>query len=135
MTDLQKEERRLLDLLRTFPQYTTDVAGDYHSLGIVSGISVIGANVWGDFVSGITSFVGGRSRQYQIVFAIGRDTALAEMCDEAQKRGADLVAGIRVDYETTKNNILVVSATGTALRAGAPPMRDHEGSKGCPDVG
>jgi uncharacterized protein YbjQ (UPF0145 family) len=114
-TAIEREEARLLTLLEAFPQYTTPVVGEYETLGVVSGTAVLGANVVRDALAGLTDFFGGRSGQYQKVLTRGRSIALAEMCDEAQKRGAELVAGITVGYETI-NNIMIVAAHGTALR-------------------
>jgi len=110
------ERQRRAAFLRSFPQYTTDVEGDYESLGVVSGIAVMGANIFRDFAASITDIVGGRSGQYEKAFAEGRDIALFEMCDEALSRGADLVAGIRVDFEQIRHGMMIVSASGTALK-------------------
>lgn len=115
VSDVKREQLRLDALLATFPLYTTPVGPEFVSLGIVSGIAVMGANVFRDVFAGLTDIVGGRSGKYQSVIASGRDLALAEMCDEAQQRGAELVAGVTVDIDPM-NGMFVISAMGTAFR-------------------
>jgi uncharacterized protein YbjQ (UPF0145 family) len=38
------------------------------------------------------------------------------MVEEAEKLGANAVVGVDIDYETIGNNMLMVSAAGTAVR-------------------
>ena len=53
--------------------------------GIVSGEAILGANVFRDFFASIRDVVGGRSGSYERVLRDGRDTALQEMMEEAQR--------------------------------------------------
>ena len=46
--------------------------------GIVSGETIIGANVFRDFLAGIRDFVGGRSGAYEEVLRQAKDTAIRE---------------------------------------------------------
>ena|SRR5213594_3805178 len=89
-------------------------------LGIVTGESIIGANIFRDLFAGIRDIVGGRSGAYEKVLADARRTALAEMEAEAQSRGADAVIGVDLDYEVlgAQNGMLMVSASGTAVKLG-----------------
>ena len=50
--------------------------------------------------------------------ASGVSDALAEMEQQAGQLGADAVVGVDIDYETVGNNMLMVSASGTAVRLG-----------------
>jgi len=47
-----------------------------------------------------------------------RETALREMQDKAQALGADAVVAVDIDYETVGNGMMMVSASGTAVRTG-----------------
>lgn len=47
--------------------------------GIVSGETIIGANVFRDFFASIRDVVGGRSGSYEEVLREAKDTALREM--------------------------------------------------------
>lgn len=85
--------------------------------GIVSGETIIGANVFRDFLAGIRDFVGGRSGSYEEVLRQAKETALKEMSEEAAKLGANAVIGVDLDYETvgSSGSMLMVTACGTAV--------------------
>ncbi len=88
------------------------------SLGVVSGEAIIGAHIFRDFFAGITNIIGGRAGGYEKALRQARDIALAEMCEEAQARGAEAVIGVDLDYETLgpDNGMMMVTASGTAVR-------------------
>ncbi len=87
-------------------------------LGIVTGETIIGANIFKDFFASIRDIVGGRSGSYERVLREAKDTAIKEMQDEAARLGADAIIGIDLDYETVGANggMLMVTASGTAVR-------------------
>ena len=87
-------------------------------LGLVTGEAIMGANVFRDFMAGITDLIGGRSGTYESKLADARETALQEMQDIAQQKGANAVVGIDIDYEVlgANNGMLMVTATGTAVK-------------------
>jgi len=87
----------------------------YH--GIVTGEAILGANIFRDLFAGIRDIVGGRSAAYEQELGKARVTALSEMEDEARRRGADAIVGVDLDYEVI-NNMLMVSASGTAVKLG-----------------
>jgi uncharacterized protein YbjQ (UPF0145 family) len=93
-------------------------------LGIVTGESIVGANIFRDMFAGIRDIVGGRSGTYERVLADARQTALREMEAEAQQRGADAVVGMDLDHEVlgAQNGMLMVTASGTAVRLGPPRL-------------
>jgi len=86
--------------------------------GIVSGETIIGANIVKDFFAGITDIVGGRAGSYESVLRKAKETALQEMSDQAARLGANAVIGIDLDYETigASGSMLMVTAAGTAVR-------------------
>ncbi|MFZ4455004.1 MAG: YbjQ family protein [Bacteroidales bacterium] len=86
--------------------------------GIVSGETIIGANIFKDLMAGIRDIIGGRSESYEKVLREAKLTALEEMSTEAAKLGANAVIGIDLDYETVGSNgsMLMVTAAGTAVR-------------------
>ena len=87
-------------------------------LGIVTGETIIGANIFKDLFASIRDIVGGRSGLYEKVLREAKDTALKEMEDAAIRLGADAVVGIDLDYETVGANggMLMVTASGTAIK-------------------
>lgn len=97
---------------------TIEGRGIRQYLGLVTGEAIMGANVIRDFMASITDFVGGRSGTYESKFAEARETALQELEEEAQRKGADAVVGIDIDYQVLGANsgMLMVTATGTAVK-------------------
>jgi uncharacterized protein YbjQ (UPF0145 family) len=47
-----------------------------------------------------------------------RKIALEEMSSEAAREGANAVVGVDIDYEVIRQGMLMVSASGTAVRIG-----------------
>lgn len=85
---------------------------------LVTGETIIGANIFKDFFAGIRDIVGGRSGSYERVIREAKDIAISEMVDRARSYGADAIIGIDLDYETLgKNNgMMMVTASGTAVK-------------------
>lgn len=85
--------------------------------GIVSGETIIGANVFRDFLAGIRDFIGGRSGSYEEVLREAKETALREMSDQAAALNANAVVGVDLDYETvgSSGSMLMVTCSGTAV--------------------
>ena len=87
-------------------------------LGVVTGETIIGANVFRDFLAGVRDFFGGRSGSYEAVLREAKDTALEEMARQAEALGANAVVGIDLDYEAVggSGSMLMVTCSGTAVR-------------------
>jgi uncharacterized protein YbjQ (UPF0145 family) len=86
-------------------------------LGVVTGETIIGANVFRDIFASIRDIVGGRSSSYEEVLREAKDSALQELQARAQEMGADAIVGIDLDYETVggSGSMLMVTASGTAV--------------------
>jgi uncharacterized protein YbjQ (UPF0145 family) len=86
-------------------------------IGLVTGETIIGANIFKDLFAGITDIVGGRSSSYERVLREGKDTAVNEMQQYAAALGANAIVGVDLDYETVGSggSMLMVSANGTAV--------------------
>ena len=101
---------------------TNDVAGRTVSqyLGIATGEVIVGANIFRDMFSAVRDIVGGRAGSYESALRNARQQAFEELEAEARDLGADAVIGVAIDYETLGSNssMLMVSATGTAVRLG-----------------
>ena len=85
--------------------------------GIVTGETIIGANLLKDFMAGIRDIVGGRSSSYEKVLRQAKETAMNEMMQRAQAMGANAIVGIDIDYDTIgkDNYMLMVATSGTAV--------------------
>ena len=85
--------------------------------GVMTGETIIGANVFKDFMAGIRDIVGGRSASYEKVLREAKDTSMMEMMERAQQMGANAIVGIDIDYETIggSGSMLMVATSGTAV--------------------
>ncbi len=102
-------------ILSTTPQIEGKRILEYK--GIVTGETIIGANVFRDFMAGIRDLVGGRSNSYEEVLREAKDTSIKEMIQRAEELGANAIVGIDIDYETIGSNgsMLMVATSGTAV--------------------
>ena len=85
--------------------------------GIVTGETIVGANIFRDILASVRDIVGGRSGAYENALRDAREMALAELADAARNKGANAVVGIDLDYEVIGQNgsMLMVTASGTAV--------------------
>lgn len=100
-------------LMTTTPSIEGKQIDRYH--GIVTGETIIGANMFRDIFASIRDIVGGRSHAYEEVLQEAKDTALKEMGEQAARMGANAVIGVDLDYETINGSMLMVTASGTAV--------------------
>ena len=87
-------------------------------LGVVSGESIIGANIVRDFFAQVRDIVGGRAGAYEKSLQEARETALGEMSQRAEALGANAVVGVSLDIEAMGDGgaMIMVAAAGTAVR-------------------
>ena len=92
-------------------------------IGMVSGETFAGVNMFKDFGAGLSNMFGGRASQYEEEIGNASATAVNEMCARAQAMGANAVVGVKVDYFTAgaNNGMLAAIATGTTRRAHIDP--------------
>ena len=102
-------------ILSTTPSIEGRTIREYK--GVVTGETIIGANMFKDLFAGIRDIVGGRSGSYEKVLREAKDTSLQEMMDRARASGANAIVGIDIDYETIGSNgsMLMVATSGTAV--------------------
>ena len=102
-------------ILSTTPTIEGHTIREYK--GVVTGETIIGANMFKDFMAGIRDIVGGRSGSSEKVLIEAKDTSMLEMMQRAQALGANAVVGIDIDYETIGANgsMLMVATSGTAV--------------------
>jgi uncharacterized protein YbjQ (UPF0145 family) len=108
------EEAKMI--ITTTPTVEGQTIKEY--LGVVTGEAILGAHVGRDFMASITDIVGGRSAAYEEEVRKARKIALEEMSSEATREGANAVVGVDIDYEVIRQGMLMVSASGTAVRIG-----------------
>jgi len=85
-------------------------------LGIVVGETIVATSIFRDVLAGLRDLVGGRSGAYEEKMREARALALKEMTDEAEELGANAVLSVDIDYETVGDGMMMVSASGTAVK-------------------
>ena len=88
----------------------------YH--GLVTGESLIGANVYKDLFTGVRDVVGGRTSKYEEEVQKARELALNSMKEKATEKGANGIIGLKISYNNlggTMGNTILVTAYGTAI--------------------
>lgn len=87
--------------------------------GLVTGESLIGANIYKDLFSGVRDVVGGRTSRYEEEIKKARDIAFESMEEKAEQLGANAIIGLKVSYDNlggTMGNTILVTAYGTAVK-------------------
>jgi uncharacterized protein YbjQ (UPF0145 family) len=87
-------------------------------LDVVSAQAIMGVHVGKDITAGFRNIVGGRSKSYEGEIAKAVAEVMAELEVGAESLGADAILSIDIDYETVGNNMLMVAASGTAVKLG-----------------
>lgn len=85
-------------------------------IGLVTGETIIGANIVRDFMASITDIIGGRSTAYEESLKEAKRIAMEEMIAEASAQGANAILSVDIDFETVgQGSMLMVSLSGTAV--------------------
>lgn len=86
-------------------------------LGVVTGETILGANIFKDIGGAFRDVFGGRAGAWEGELRKARESALEEMSAAAAQLGATAVIAVDIDYETVgSGNMLMVTAAGTAVR-------------------
>ena len=86
--------------------------------GLVTGESLIGANIYKDLFSGVRDVVGGRTSRYEEEIQKARDISINSMIEKAEKLDANAIIGLKISYDNlggTMGNTILVTAYGTAV--------------------
>jgi uncharacterized protein YbjQ (UPF0145 family) len=103
-------------LIVTTPEIEGKKIIEYY--GLVTGESLLGANVYKDLFSGVRDVVGGRTSAYEEELKKARNVALDSMKEKATQKGANAVIGVRLAYQNlggTMGNTIMVTVFGTAV--------------------
>ena len=103
-------------VLTTGPSVEGRPITDY--LDVVSSQAIMGVNIGKDLMAGMRNIVGGRSKSYEGEIAKAVAEVMTELRMGAASLGADAVVSIDIDYESMGSNMLMVAASGTAVKLG-----------------
>ena len=87
-------------------------------LDVVSAQAIMGVNIGKDITAGWRNIVGGRSKSYEGEIAKAVGEVMEELKESADALGADALVSIDIDYESVGGNMLMVAASGTAVKLG-----------------
>jgi uncharacterized protein YbjQ (UPF0145 family) len=87
-------------------------------LGVISSQAILGMHIGKDITAGFRNIVGGRSKSYENEIGQAVGTVMDELGGKAQALGADAIVSIDIDYETVGDRMLMVAASGTAVKLG-----------------
>jgi uncharacterized protein YbjQ (UPF0145 family) len=113
-TRIQAKEAKMV--ITTTPTVEGHPIEEY--LGVVTGEAILGAHIGRDIMASLTDIVGGRSAEYEEEVRKARTIALEEMAAEAERKEANAIVGVDLDYEVIRQGMLMVSVSGTAVRIG-----------------
>jgi uncharacterized protein YbjQ (UPF0145 family) len=85
-------------------------------LGVVTAESILGANIGRDIGAMFRNVTGGRVSGYEKELRNARDIAMKELEEAGAALGAEAIIGIDIDYETVGGQMLMVTASGTAVK-------------------
>ena len=101
-------------IITTTPSIQRKEISEY--LGVVMGEAIMGANVFKDLFASISDIIGGRAGAYEQELRKARKIAVEEMSAEARELGGNAVVGVDIDYEVIRDGMLMVAASGTAVK-------------------
>lgn len=87
-------------------------------MGLVTGESLIGANLYKDMLGEVRGVVKKQQSKYEEQLVEARRIAIKSMEEKAEKLGANAIIGTRVDYNNlggSMGNTIMVTVAGTAV--------------------
>jgi uncharacterized protein YbjQ (UPF0145 family) len=111
----EEMDKRLSDFIITT---TFNIEGKRISsyLGVFSSEVVLGTGLLSEFGAGIADLLGTRAGGFQSKLRQAKDEALDEVKRQCALNGADAIVGLDIDYETLTSNLIMVVASGTAVK-------------------
>jgi uncharacterized protein YbjQ (UPF0145 family) len=100
--------------MTTTPEVAGRAIAEY--IDVITAQGVLGVNAFKDVAAGMRNIFGGRSKSYENELTAGVNSVLDELGKHAAEVGADAVVGVDIDYETVGSNMLMISASGTAVK-------------------
>src|SRR6056297_427836 len=86
------------------------------TLGLVRGNTVRAKNIGKDILAGLRNIVGGEIKEYTETISEAREIALAEMIEEAEKKGANAIVGVRFTTSQVMSGAAELLVYGTAVK-------------------
>ena len=88
------------------------------TIGLVKGSTIRARHVGRDIMAGLRSMVGGEITDYTKMMAEAREQAIQRMIEDAEKKGANAIVGMRFSTSMIMQNASEVLAYGTGVVVG-----------------
>ncbi len=85
------------------------------TIGLVKGSTIRKMHLGKDIIAGLRGVVGGEITEYTKIMAEAREEAIKRMVEEAERKGANAVIGMRMGTSIVMQNAAEVFAYGTAV--------------------
>jgi len=85
------------------------------SIGLVKGSTIRARHVGRDIMAGLRGIVGGEITEYTKMMAEAREEAIQRMVEDAEKKGANAIVGMRFSTSMIMQNAAEVLAYGTGV--------------------
>ena len=85
------------------------------TVGLVKGSTIRARHLGKDIMAGLRGMVGGEISEYTKMMAEAREEAIQRMIEDAEKKGANAVVGMRFGTSMIMQNAAEVLAYGTGV--------------------
>ena len=85
------------------------------TIGLVKGSTIRARHLGRDIMAGLRGIVGGEVTEYTKMMAEAREEAIQRMIEDAEKKGANAVVGMRFSTSMIMQNAAEVLAYGTGV--------------------
>ncbi len=85
------------------------------TVGLVKGSTIRARHLGKDIMAGLRGIVGGEISEYTKMMAEAREEAIQRMIEDAEKKGANAVVGMRFGTSMIMQNAAEVLAYGTGV--------------------
>jgi len=85
------------------------------TIGLVRGSTIRARHVGRDIMAGVRSLVGGEITDYTKMMAEAREQAIQRMVEDAEKKGANAVVGMKFTTSMLMSNASEILAYGTGV--------------------
>jgi len=111
-----EEETKALSgiIMATTPSIERYWVAEY--LGIISAEVVLGTGFLSEFGAGLADLLGVRADNFQNKLKHAKEAAMRELRLRAYELNANAILAVDLDYSVLSNNLLMVVASGTAVR-------------------
>ena len=88
------------------------------TIGLVRGSTIRARHVGRDIMAGLRSLVGGEITDYTKMMAEAREQAIQRMVEDAEKKGANAIVGMKFTTSMIMSNASEILAYGTGVVVG-----------------